>query len=235
MPREVTHLLIGSVYHPPKANNFEMSEYLNSTMDIITRSHPNAGILLLGDFNQLPECHQKFSPLHQLVTRATRGSSVLDKVFTNVPTWYQIPVLLPAVTRSDDPPRPPKNPKVTYRRLLTPNRQALLFHHLSHFNWTPLFHMSTCEEMVNFFYSTILQLLDFYTPLTRKSTNNLDKPWVTTEFRHLVKQRQRAFLGSQTEHYRKLRNKVQRMAATLRKRFYTRKIEYLHSADPHFW
>ena len=149
MPREVTHLLIGSVYHPPKANNFEMSEYLNSTMDIITRSHPNAGILLLGDFNQLPECHQKFSPLHQLVTRATRGSSVLDKVFTNVPTWYQIPVLHPTVTRSDhdtvllvpndDPPRPPKNPKVTYRRLLTPNRKALLFHHLSHFNWTPLF------------------------------------------------------------------------------------------------
>jgi len=164
-------------------------------MDIITRSHPNAGILLLGDFNQLPECHLKSFPLHQLVTRATRGSSVLDKVFTNVPTWYQIPVLLPAVTRSDDPPRPPKNPKVTYRRLLTPNRQALLFHHLSHFNWTPLFHMSTCEEMVNFFYSTILQLLDFYTPLTRKSTNNLDKPRVTTEFRHLVKQRQRAFWG----------------------------------------
>ena len=42
--------------------------------------------------------------------------------------------------------------------------------------------MSTCKEMVNFFYSAILQLLDFYTPLTRKSTNNLDKPWVTTEF-----------------------------------------------------
>jgi len=182
-----------------------MSEYLNSTMDIITRSHPNAGILLLGDFNQLPECHQKFSPLHQLVTRATRGSSVLDKVFTNVPTWYQIPVLHPTVTRSDhdtvllvpndDPPRPPKNPKVTYGRLLTSNRQALLFHHLSHFNWTPLFHTSTCEEMVNFFFSIILQLLDYYTPLTRKSTNNLDKPWITTEFRHLVKQRQRALWG----------------------------------------
>jgi len=91
------------------------------------------------------------------------------------------------------------------------------------------FHISTGEEMVNFFYSTILQLLDFYTPLTRKSTR------VTTEFKHLVKQRQRAFLGSQTEHYRKLRNKVQRMAATLRKRFYTRKIESLHSANPHFW
>ena len=33
--------------------------------------------------------------------------------------------------------------------------------------------------------------------------------------------------------YRKLRNKVQRMAAMLHKRFYTHKIESLHSADPH--
>ena len=45
------------------------------------------------DFNQLPECHQKSFPLHQLVNRATSGSAVLDKVFMNVPTWYQIPVL----------------------------------------------------------------------------------------------------------------------------------------------
>jgi len=40
MPREVTHLLRGAVYHPPKADNFEMPEHLTSTMDIITHSHP---------------------------------------------------------------------------------------------------------------------------------------------------------------------------------------------------
>jgi len=94
-------LLIGAVYHPPKADNLEMSYYLTSTTDTINRSHPNAGILLLGDFNQLPECHLKFFLLHQLDTCASRGSSARDKVFTNVPTWYQIPVLLPAITQSD--------------------------------------------------------------------------------------------------------------------------------------
>ena len=70
MPREVTHLLIGAIYHPPKANNFDMTEYLISrpTMDQLTRSHPNAGILLLGDFNQLPEARLKSYPLKQVVT-----------------------------------------------------------------------------------------------------------------------------------------------------------------------
>ena len=38
---------------------------------------------------------------------------------------------------------------------------------------------------------------------------------LSSDVRQLRRIRQRAFLGSQTEHYRKLRNKVQRMAATL--------------------
>jgi len=49
MPREVTHLLIGEVCHRPKANNFQMLDYLVTSMDEFTRAHPYAGILLLGD------------------------------------------------------------------------------------------------------------------------------------------------------------------------------------------
>ena len=71
MAREVTYLLIGAIYHPPKASNLDMIEYLISTMDQLTRSHPNAGILLLGDFNQLPEARLKSYPLEQVVTTTT--------------------------------------------------------------------------------------------------------------------------------------------------------------------
>ena len=140
MPREVTHLLIGAIYRPPKANNFDMTEYLISTMDQLTRSHPNAGILLLGDFNQLPEARLKSYPLEQVVTTTTRGKSLLDKIFTSVSTWYQAPAALPAVTHSDhetilfrpdeDPPRPPKLVKIAYRRVNSNNRRAFLFDHL---------------------------------------------------------------------------------------------------------
>ena len=72
MPREVTHLLIGAVYHPPKANNFQMLDYLVSSLDETTRLHPNTGIMLFGDFNQLPDAQLKAYPLKQIVATPTR-------------------------------------------------------------------------------------------------------------------------------------------------------------------
>jgi len=101
MPKEISHLLIGAIYFPPKANSYEMIDYLISSLDAVTRSHPCTGILLLGDFNQLPDAQLKSFPLQQIVTSATRGTSVLDKIYTNVFSWYQTPVILPAVSRSD--------------------------------------------------------------------------------------------------------------------------------------
>ena len=53
--------------------------------------------------------------------------------------------------------------------------------------------------------------------------------------RQLIKRRQRAFLSGQTSLYHQLRNQANRMAATLRKQYFQRKIQSLHSLDPHSW
>ena len=68
-------------------------------------------------------------------------------------------------------------------------------------------------------------------PFVRRCTFRCDKPWVTSEFRQLIKRRQRAFLPL----YRKLRNQTKRMAASLREKYFQNKIESLHSLDPHTW
>ena len=137
MPREVTHITIGAIYHPPKANNAEMLDYLVSTMDEVTRIHPHCGIMLLGDFNQLPDSQLKSYHLQQMMKSATRGNAILDKIYTNIPSWFQPPIPFPPVSRSDhntvclrpavDPPRPPRFVKVIYRRLVSPNRKSLLY------------------------------------------------------------------------------------------------------------
>jgi len=101
MPRGVTHLLLGVVYHPPAANNFAMNEYLVSSIDEFTRRHPACGVLILGDFNRLPEGSLRAYPLRQVVSKPRRKHAILDKIFTNVSSWYTEPVVLPAVTNSD--------------------------------------------------------------------------------------------------------------------------------------
>ena len=62
MPREISHL-IGAVYHTHKADNRLMLDHLISSMDTISRQHPQTGIILLGDFNQLPEGQLRTYPL----------------------------------------------------------------------------------------------------------------------------------------------------------------------------
>ena len=88
--------------------------------------------------------------------------------------------------------------------------------------------------MVQYFYSVILSLLDNCLPFLRRHTLNCDKPW-TVDFWYLVKRRQRAFLSGQSSLYRNIRNKTQRMAKNLRTKYFEKKIESLHSLDPHSW
>ena len=111
----------------------------------------------------------------------------------------------------------------------------MIYYHLKNFNWTSLYYLDNCQTMTQYFYSVVLSLLDQYLPFVRCCTFSCDKPLVTPEFRQLVKRRQRAFLSGQFPLYRKLRNQTKRMAASLRKKYFERSIESLHSLDPHTW
>ena len=70
-------------------------------------------------------------PLKQIVSGPTRNLATLDKIFTNTPTWFQSPTILPAITKSDhnsvllvpseNPQRPTQQRIQTYRRISNPN------------------------------------------------------------------------------------------------------------------
>ena len=198
-----------------------------------------------GDYNQISEVQLRSYPLTQLVKTPTRGTATLDKIFTNLKSWYQSPVVLPAVGSSDhntvllhpvlSPSRPQRVKRTTYRRSSDPNGKAMIYYHLKNFNWTSLYYLDSCQTMTQYFYLVVLSLLDQYLPFVRCCTFSCDKPWVTPEFRQLIKRRQRAFLSGQFPLYRKLRNQTKRMAASLRKKYFERRIESLHSLDPHTW
>ena len=106
---------------------------------------------------------------------------------------------------------------------------------LKRLDWRPLFLLQHCNTMVNYFYSIILSLLDHYLPIVKITKSSNDKPLVTPSFRRLILYRQRAFLSGDVSRYHRLRNRTHRMAATLRKKYFTAKVEQLYSCDPHQW
>ena len=53
LPRRFASIVIACIYHPPNSDNSSMREYIIATLDGILRRHPDCGIILFGDFNQL--------------------------------------------------------------------------------------------------------------------------------------------------------------------------------------
>lgn len=245
MPREVSHILIGVIYHPPKADNAKMIDHLISSLDTTTRDHPHAGIILLGDFNQLPDSQLRNYPLRQLVKDPTRKAAILDKIYSNIGNWFEVPVVLPAITNSDhdsvmilpsaSPQRPRRQTVHFYRRSSDPSRKALLCYALKQYDWRPLFDLDNCADQVQYFYFAVYSLLNHYLPVLKLTKSSTDKPWVTPGFRVLIKRRQRAFMAGDRILYNRLRNRTQRLAAKLRKNYFAAKVEELHSCDPHQW
>jgi len=104
MPRWLTRVVVGIIYHPPHANNRRMTDHILNTVDhILSRAHPNSGVAVVGNFNRLPDGQLRNYPLslRQVVRGSTRKSALLDKIYTNMSEWYKLPNIIPQIGSSD--------------------------------------------------------------------------------------------------------------------------------------
>ena len=105
LPRPLTLILLCIVYCPPWYNcelRHSLCQYIVSSIDELNRKFPNAGIILAGDFNSLEtNLFNKHFHFKQIVTKNTRGTNILDKIFTNLDHYYAEPIILPPLGKSD--------------------------------------------------------------------------------------------------------------------------------------
>ena len=89
-----------------------------------------------------------------------------------------------------------------------PNGRALVGQAITNTDWTPLCRLERCDEMTQTFYSTVTGLIDYYLPLRTVKRHTTDKPWVTDQFRLLIRCRQNALKNGQVARYRVYSNRV---------------------------
>ena len=102
LPRGLNSIILGVIYHPPGNNDTDLQAHVTENLDSILSSHPNSGIILTGDFNEFR--HRRLCcsfNLKQIVNHATRGDNILDKVFTNISKYYDIPNVVAPLSSSD--------------------------------------------------------------------------------------------------------------------------------------
>jgi hypothetical protein len=223
-----------------------MLAHIESRLDTILREHPHAGIVIMGDFNTLPDHKLRNSyNLKQVVNKATRGDRILDKILTNMHPHFKCPDVFSPIGTADHNVvvytplpyfiSPESDVKVVLTRSSSPNQRAFFADAIIKVNWQPLYTMDNCQKQCDFFQSTITTILDEHMPLKEKNKYLSDKPWVTTQFKDLIEQRQVAFMDGNEPKYKRLRNKVNKLNKQLKGNYYKSKVENLKSSSCKKW
>jgi hypothetical protein len=77
--------------------------------------------------------------------------------------------------------------------------------------------------------------LKYYLPTFTVTRHTADKPWLTDDFRRLVRKRQHAWTHGKFGTYKRLRNIINRLSKQLRQNFYADRIQNLHQRNVHNW
>ncbi len=101
LPREYTAILLVAVYIPPNSNNnrSEALNYLYQHISAQQTAHPDAFLILAGDFNHA-DLKRVFPKIYQHVDFPTRGKNTLDFVYTTQRGAYKA-LPLPHLGASD--------------------------------------------------------------------------------------------------------------------------------------
>ena len=96
LPRKISHVNIGLVYHPPKSDDWAMVNHLINSIDSIKGKFIMSDFMIFGDFNHLKDKYFKSSTqLKQIVKTPTHESSIIDLCYTSINEYYNEPEHIP--------------------------------------------------------------------------------------------------------------------------------------------
>ena len=246
LPRGVSNIVIGVVYHPPNAVNSRMLDYLSKCLGDLESRYPNCGIFVRGDLNNLNDIRLKSNfNLKQILQFPTRGQNTLDKVLTNLENYYAPPIKSSALGLSDhssievQPKQRASTSRskqtVISRDLRPSNRHAMRLYLEQVDVAAKIAAEESCERKVSM-RQTILQTgLDIILPLKSKTVYPNEPPWINSTLKKLIKKRQRALNQGDHAEFKLLRNRVNRERKMCRSKYYECRVHHLKECSPAVW
>ena len=95
LSRKLSCIILACMYHPPGSDSGLMRGHIINGIDSLIRTHPECGVLVMGDFNQFKD---NFIKTHYRYVQ-----SLMDKVRTNKIMYlvYDSPIILSELGSSD--------------------------------------------------------------------------------------------------------------------------------------
>lgn len=134
-----------------------------------------------------------------------------------------------------DPPREGPSRKVVTRRDTRTSKRLELGRYLCGIDWSLVDLAVTCEEKLSILSEVVEIGLSHIMPEMQSRVHVNDPPWITSEFKELIAQRQRAFRSGDLVSFRSYRNAVNRERKRLRSNYFTTKVKHLKESKPSQW
>ena len=164
-----------------------MRYHLNMGIDTLIRKHPECGVIITGDFNQLK---YKFLKVHyifvQVVSVVTRGQATLYKIWTNMNGFNSTPVSISELGRSNhcmvlwktDRGSPDIRGNVTRVtvKCMGPSEKAAFAMGGASIRWEPLFRLTTCEEKYSYYQTIVKNIMEHCFPVKIVTRHTADTP-----------------------------------------------------------
>ncbi|XP_073674252.1 uncharacterized protein [Garra rufa] len=218
IPREFSHVLVLTVYIPPSANAAAACECVHSTVSKLQTEHPQALIVISGDFNHV-SLSATLTSFIQYVNCHTRDKKTLDLLYANIKNAY-ISTPLPPLGRSDHnlvhllpaytPVVKQQSPQVKEVKIWSEEASERLRDCFNITDWDVL--CSPHGEDIDSLTHCVTDYINFCVENTVPSRsvqcfpNN--KPWVTPELKALLNEKKRAFLSGDREELRRVQREL---------------------------
>ena len=250
LPRQVSMILVGTVYHPPSStveDNQCLLQQIQDNVDSFFRDHPEGLIFICGDFNptstRITELAVKRATgLSQIVNVNTRNSGTLDWCLTNHPKLMDCPKQLPKLGSTDHytvlihPPQSSSTPKKTKiavaRRDLRTSRIRDLGQWITQQSWDDVISTTLVNEKLTSLLILSRMLLISFCRWKKTYVYASDKPWITEKIKSMIAKRQKLLkFGKESPAYKEARNAVQKECEC----FCDRKVAKLKQTNVRRW
>jgi len=230
----VNSIIYCLIYIPPSAQYKlaeEINDYIIKNYDAFNSTYPNYENVLLGDFN----CFNVESVTSQLsltliVEGATRGNSLLDKIFVSQHNDGTNVEILDPLHNSDHNKllvtfESKQLTSACYKRLYDFRQSHLddFILRIKNSNFFALLFHEDVNFKVDEFYKVIMDSLSLI-PQKRISFSNRDKPWMTPVLKDIITKRWNAYKSRDFNKYEHLKRKVKEEIQKSKKRYYSKLI-----------
>ena len=95
--------------------------------------------------------------------------------------------------------------------------------------------LETCVEKVSLLEEIMTTGLDRILPIQSRRVHSTEPPWITSTLKELIQACQRALSRGDNQHFRELRNRVNRKRKACRAKYFQAKVEHLKECKPSTW